>query len=110
ASLLAAVVTAISIVGAYASENSMFPVYVTLFFGFLGYVLRKVNIPLAPIVLALVLLPMAETNYRQALVVAEGNHMIFLQQPITVVLLVLALLSFLVPLIRNRRPIPASKA
>lgn len=108
-SLLAAVVTAISVVGAYASENSMFPVYVTLFFGFLGYVLRKVNIPLAPIVLALVLLPMAETNYRQALVVADGNHMIFLHQPITVVLLVLALLSFAVPLIRNRRPVPSIK-
>jgi len=106
APLLAAVVTAISIVGAYASENAMFPVYVTLVFGLLGYVLRKLDIPLAPIVLALVLLPMAETNYRQALVVAEGSHMIFLHQPITVVLLVLALLSFLVPLIRKRRPIP----
>ena len=105
APLLAAVVTAISIVGAYASENAMFPVYVTLAFGLLGYVLRKLDIPLAPIVLALVLLPMAETNYRQALVVAAGDHMIFLHQPITVVLLVLALLSFLVPLIRNRRPI-----
>lgn len=106
APLLAAAVTAISIVGAYASENAMFPVYVTLVFGLLGYVLRKLDIPLAPIVLALVLLPMAETNYRQALVVAEGDHMIFLHQPITVVLLVLALLSFLVPLIRKRRPVP----
>lgn len=109
-SLLAAIVTAISIVGAYASENSMFPVYVTLVFGFLGYVLRKMDIPLAPIVLALVLLPMAETNYRQALVVAEGNHMIFLHQPITVVLLALALLSFVVPLIRNRRLLPQSNS
>lgn len=108
--LLAAIVTAISIVGAYASENSMFPVYVTLVFGFLGYVLRKMDIPLAPIVLALVLLPMAETNYRQALVVAEGSHMIFLHQPITVVLLALALLSFVVPLIRNRRLLPRSNS
>jgi len=83
---------------------------VTLVFGFLGYVLRKMDIPLAPIVLALVLLPMAETNYRQALVVAEGNHMIFLHQPITVVLLALALLSFVVPLIRNRRLLPQSNS
>lgn len=106
-SLLAAVITGISLVGAYASENSMFPVYITLFFGLLGYVLRKVDIPLAPIVLALVLLPMAETNYRRALVISDGSLLIFVQQPITVVLLVLALLSFVVPLIRNQRPFKA---
>jgi len=100
--LLAAVIVGISIVGAYSSENSMFPVYVTLIFGIIGYVLRKVDIPLAPIVLALVLVPMAETNYRRALVIAEGDHMIFLQHPITVVLLVLAALSFVVPFVRAR--------
>ncbi|MEI2416307.1 tripartite tricarboxylate transporter permease [Orrella sp. JC864] len=103
-SLLAAIIVGISVVGAYASQNAMFPVYVTLVFGLIGYVLRKVGIPLAPIVLALVLVPMAETNYRRALIIAEGDHGIFLSHPITVVLLGLALLSFVVPLLRRKRP------
>lgn len=102
-SVLIPVIIGVSLVGSYASENSMFPVYITLFFGLLGYVLRKVDIPLAPIVLALVLVPMAETNYRQALVIADGNHLYFLTQPITVVLLLGALLSFVVPFIRTRK-------
>ncbi len=102
-SLLAAVIVGISVVGAYSSENSMFPVYVTLTFGIIGYVLRKVDVPLAPIVLALVLVPMAETNYRRSLVISGGDHLIFLQHPITVVLLILAALSFLVPFLRERK-------
>jgi putative tricarboxylic transport membrane protein len=102
-SLLAAVIVGISVVGAYSSENSMFPVYVTLTFGIIGYVLRKVDVPLAPIVLALVLVPMAETNYRRSLVISGGDHLIFLQHPITVVLLILAALSFLVPFWRERK-------
>ncbi|WP_193088009.1 tripartite tricarboxylate transporter permease [Advenella sp. FME57] len=102
-SLLAALVIGISIVGAFASTNSMFPVYVTLVFGIIGYVLRKVDIPTAPIVLALVLVPMAEANYRRALVVADGSHTIFFLSPISLVLLLAAASSFLVPLIKRYR-------
>lgn len=101
--MLIPIIVGVSLVGAYSSENSMFPVYIALFFGFVGYVLRKVDIPLAPIVLALVLVPMAETNYRQALIIADGSHMIFLTQPITVVLLLGAALSFVIPFIRPRK-------
>ena len=102
-SLLAALVIGVSIVGAFASTNSMFPVYVTLVFGVIGYVLRKVDIPTAPIVLALVLVPMAEANYRRALVVADGSHTVFFLSPISLILLLAAASSFLVPLIRKYR-------
>lgn len=101
-SLLAALVIGISIVGAYASTNSMFPVYVTLVFGLLGYVLRKVDIPTAPIVLALVLVPMAESNYRRALVVSDGDHSIFFLSPISLILLLAAASSFVLPVLRRR--------
>ncbi|MGO1766182.1 MAG: tripartite tricarboxylate transporter permease, partial [Advenella sp.] len=102
-SLLAALVIGVSIVGAFASTNSMFPVYVTLVFGIIGYVLRKLDIPTAPIVLALVLVPMAESNYRRALVVADGSHTVFFLSPISLILLLAAASSFLVPLIRKYR-------
>ncbi|HLU02140.1 MAG TPA: tripartite tricarboxylate transporter permease [Advenella sp.] len=102
-SLLAALVIGISVVGAFASTNSMFPVYVTLVFGIIGYVLRKVDIPTAPIVLALVLVPMAEANYRRALVVDDGSHTIFFLSPISLILLLAAASSFLVPLFKRYR-------
>nr|WP_255448242.1 tripartite tricarboxylate transporter permease [Bordetella sp. 15P40C-2] len=102
-SILIPVIVSISLVGAYASDNAMFPVYITLIFGLLGYVLRKADIPLAPIVLALVLVPMAETNYRQALVIGNGDYLFFFTHPIAVVLLTCALLSFVLPLLRMRK-------
>lgn len=103
APILAAIITGISLVGAYASQNSMFPVYITLGFGLLGYLLRKADVPLAPIVLALVLAPMVETNYRRAMLTSDGNLSIFLTSPISLVLVLLATLSLGLPAWRAYR-------
>jgi len=97
---VAATVAAICLMGAYASENSMFPVYVTLAFGVLGYVLRKLDIPLAPIILALVLGAMLETNFRRALVISNGDYAVFYSSPLTLVLLAVAVLSFAMPALK----------
>lgn len=97
---IAAIVAGICVIGAYASENSMFPVYITLAFGLLGYLLRKVDIPLAPIILALVLGDMLETNFRRAMVISGGELDIFFSSPITVTLLAIAALSFFLPILR----------
>lgn len=100
---IAAVVAAICLMGAYASENSMFPVYVTLAFGIIGYILRKVDIPLAPIILALVLGEMLETNFRRSLVISNGEFDIFYTSPLTLILLSIAVLSFAMPALRFLR-------
>lgn len=97
--IVAAIVAAISLIGSYASENSVFPVMITLAFGILGYVLRKLDIPLAPIILALVLGEMLETNFRRALLISNGEMDIFYSSPITLVLLTIAVLSFALPAI-----------
>lgn len=94
---VAAIVASICMVGAYASENSMFPVYVMTAFGLIGYVLRKVRIPLAPIILALVLGEMLETNFRRAMVISGGSMDIFYGHSLTLILLAVALLSFVLP-------------
>ncbi len=94
---IAAIVAGITLVGSYASETTMFPVYVTTGFGILGYFLRKVNIPLAPIILALVLGGMMETNFRRALIASKGEWSIFYTSPFTVVLLSIATMTFLLP-------------
>jgi len=97
--MVAAIVAAISLIGSYASENSVFPVMITLAFGILGYVLRKLDIPLAPIILALVLGEMLETNFRRALLISNGEMDIFYSSPITLILLTIAVLSFALPAI-----------
>lgn len=103
---IAAIVSAICLVGAYASEGTMFPVYVMTAFGILGYLLRKIQVPLAPIILALVLGEMMETNLRRALITSHGHLDIFYTSPLTVVLLLAATLAFLLPavgFVRRRR-------
>ncbi|MCE8022039.1 hypothetical protein HOP51_18275 [Halomonas sp. MCCC 1A11036] len=94
---IAAIVASISLIGAYASESSMFPVYVALAFGVIGYVLRKANIPLAPVILALVLGDMLETNLRRALSMSNGDVMTFVTNPLSATLLAVAVLSFALP-------------
>jgi len=99
--IVAAIVAAISLIGSYASENSMFPVFITLAFGVMGYVLRKLDIPLAPIILALVLGEMLETNFRRALVISNGEFDIFFSSPLSLVLISIAILSFGLPALRS---------
>ena len=94
---IAAIVASISLIGAYASTSSMFPVYVALTFGVIGYLLRKANIPLAPIILALVLGDMLETNLRRALSISNGDVTTFITNPLSAILLMIAILSFLLP-------------
>ncbi|CAM0557534.1 hypothetical protein EHLJMEHL_02626 [Vreelandella titanicae] len=94
---IAAIVASISLVGAYASTSSMFPVYVALTFGVVGYVLRKANIPLAPVILALVLGDMLETNLRRALSISNGDVTALIANPLSATLLAIAALSFLLP-------------
>ncbi len=100
---VAAIVAAVCVVGAYSAENSMFPVFVMTAFGVIGYVLRKGGIPLAPIILALVLGEMLETNFRRALVISKGSIEIFLTHPMTLVLITVAFLSFAIPAGRSLR-------
>jgi putative tricarboxylic transport membrane protein len=96
--MIAGMVSAVCFVGAYASTNTIFPVYVMTAFGLFGYVLRKAEIPLGPIILSLVLADLLEANFRRAMVISKGSLDIFFQHPITLALLAMAILSFAVPL------------
>ena len=70
------------------------------FFGLLGYVMRKLGYPPAPMVLALVLGPMVEMSLRQSLTISHGSMAIFFTRPISGTLSVIALLSLFAPLFR----------
>ena len=70
-------------VGTYAIDNSLFDVQAMFFFGILGYVMRKFDYPLAPLLIAFVLGPMLENALRQALIMSEGDIGIFISRPIS---------------------------
>ena len=76
-SIIAPVILVICAIGAYTVHSSMFDVWLMVFFGFVGYVFKKLYYPLAPMVLALVLGDRAEDSFRQSLLMSQGDMRIF---------------------------------
>ena len=100
--IMLSVIAVLSVVGSYGYNNSIIDVWVMFGFGLLGYVLKKFNFPVTPVILALVLGGILEENFRRALMVSEGSYMIFITHPISAVLLFMAALSLLSPVFLNR--------
>jgi putative tricarboxylic transport membrane protein len=91
------------LLGAYALNNSVIDVFVTILFGLLGYVIKRYNFEPAPLVLAFVLGPMMETSFRQSLIMSRsGSIGIFFSRPISGTLLVIAILVLFLPLMKQR--------
>lgn len=88
------------VVGAYSLNNSEQDVLMMAGFGILGYLMRKVRLDPAPLMLAFVLGSLFEHSVRQALLIGVGSPMIFLQKPIAATLFGAAGLLFLMPLMR----------
>lgn len=101
--ILLPVILVLSLVGSYSMRNSFFDIYLTIGFGVVGYLLQRYGFPLSPILLALILGPMAESNLRRTLVISGGDPWIIFTKPIAVVLLILAVLSLVISLINQRR-------
>jgi putative tricarboxylic transport membrane protein len=95
-------------IGAYAVNNRMIDIHYMIIFGVLGYVFKKLDYPLAPMVLALVLGDMAEAAMRQALIMGHGNPLIFFKPPIALPIMVAAIIIFFLPsispLFKKKRP------
>ena len=74
---------AVCAVGSYAVHDSMVDIWYMLLFGVIGYVFKKLDYPLAPLVLALVLGDLAENALRQSLIMSQGSLLILFQRPIS---------------------------
>lgn len=88
-------VIAFSIVGAYAIRNSMFDVLLIAIFGVIGYLMERIKMPLAPMILGIILGPMIEENFRVGLIKTEGNFLPFLERPISLVLFLIIVFIFI---------------
>jgi putative tricarboxylic transport membrane protein len=98
--ILASMIFVLSVVGGYAATKDMHDVWLMLGFGFSAYMLRKLDYPLAPAVLAIVLGPIAEPTMRQSLLLSSGDPSIFLTRPIAGPITVIAIVLILMPLVK----------
>ena len=92
------VILGISIVGVYSGSGSLFDVWLLAGFGLLGYFMRKLDYPSAPLILGLVLGGPLERALRQSLMMSDGHISILVSRPVSAVMLSLALLILLIPL------------
>jgi putative tricarboxylic transport membrane protein len=95
--MLAPLIVGLMIVGVYSVNNSMFDLYVMMIFGLIGYVMEKLDFPLAPAVLGLILGNMAEINLRLALLISRGDESVLFTRPISQVIILLVLLVLFYP-------------
>ena len=98
-SIIAPVILVVCAIGAYTVHTSMLDVYLMVFFGVMGYMFKKLDYPLAPLVLALVLGDRAEAGFRQAMLVSQGDLRIFFSNYLVGSITALALILLLWPLV-----------
>ncbi|PST32281.1 tripartite tricarboxylate transporter permease [Enterocloster lavalensis] len=94
-------VIALCVIGSYAMNSSFVDVLIMAVSGLLGFFFRKLNFPLGPIILGLLLGRMAESNFRRALSLGGMSYKLFYTKPISVILLLLAVLAVVTPVYKN---------
>ena len=98
--LLAPLIFVLCFIGGYVPTLDMHDVWLMLLFGVVGYLMRKLDYPMAPAVLAIVLGPLAGTSMRQSLLIASGEVSIFFTRPISGPLMVIAIALLLWPALK----------
>lgn len=93
--ILGPMIVVFTFIGAYSLRHSFFDLWITLLFGVVGYLMRRLGFPVAPMVLAAVLAKLMETSLLQSLVLSSGSPLIFFTRPISLAFMLLAFLSVL---------------
>ncbi len=98
--ILAPIIFILCLIGGYAPTQSLHDVWLMLVFGIVGYLMRKLDYPLAPAVLAIVLGPLAEPALRQSLIISDGSFAIFFTRTYSGPIMIAALLFLFLPLLK----------
>ncbi len=94
------IITVVCIMGSYSASNSLYGVGLMLASGILGFVMKKNGYPIAPLLLAFVLAPTLERDFRRSFLISDGSPWIFFQRPISAVLMAFLILTVCSPIIR----------
>jgi putative tricarboxylic transport membrane protein len=98
--ILAPIIFVLCVIGGYVPTQDLHDVWLMLIFGVVGYLMRKLDYPMAPAVLAIVLGPLAEPALRQSLIGSHGDMMIFFERPISGAIMAVSVILFALPLIK----------
>jgi putative tricarboxylic transport membrane protein len=90
-------------VGVYGMRQSAFDLFVMLAIGLLGVVMRRFDFPTAPVVVGMILGPLAEAQMRNALSIGEGRWTVFIERPVSAVLLLIVVAVLVLPWLLKRR-------
>ncbi|MDC7244420.1 MAG: tripartite tricarboxylate transporter permease [Sphaerochaetaceae bacterium] len=101
--VLTPIVMVLCVIGSFAINSNFNDVIVMFVFGVIGFFLCKGGFPLSPIVLALILGPMAEGNLRRSLVMSHGSYSIFFTRPIAAVFIFISIISLFWPIVKSLR-------
>jgi putative tricarboxylic transport membrane protein len=98
-SVIAPIIIVICAIGSFTVKNAIFDVWMMVVFGILGYLFKKLNYPLAPLVLAIVLGDNAESAFRQSMLMSQGQMGILFANPLVGTMTTLALILLFWPLL-----------
>jgi putative tricarboxylic transport membrane protein len=99
-SIIAPIIVVFCLIGAYTIQNSFMDVWLALIFGVVGFVLRRLQYPMAPLVVALVLGAPTETYLRQSLIMGDGSVGIFFERPLSMWIMIVAIALLFWPLLK----------
>ena len=101
--LLWPMIFAVSVCGTYSLSQSMLDVWIMLFFGVIGFFMRRYGFSVVPVIIGLILGELVEGTLRQSLVIFEGNWLLFLTRPIVVTFFILSFIALIFPLLRKKK-------
>jgi putative tricarboxylic transport membrane protein len=84
-------------IGTYGISRSVIDLILLFIIGFMGFLMRRFDFPTAPVIIGMILGPMAEQEFRRAMTISAGDKSIFLQKPISLGLLIIAVIALIGP-------------
>tara|TARA_Y100000814_G_C12329552_1_gene400939 strand:+ start:57 stop:1013 length:957 start_codon:yes stop_codon:yes gene_type:complete len=101
--ILLVIIAMLCVVGSFAIRNNITDVYIMIAFGVIGYVMNRLDIPVAPLAFGLILGPILEENLRRSLIISDGSWLVFIERPIALTMLVLSVSALVFPLLQRAK-------
>lgn len=103
-------IAVVSVLGVYATSSSIVDLVVLLVLGVLGFMMRRYEMPIAPLLIGVILGPLAETEFRRALTVSDGDYMTLVSSPVTIGIYSVLVIAVIVTVVQHLRHSRAAKA
>ena len=101
--ILLVVIAMLCVVGSFAIRNNITDVYIMIAFGVIGYIMNRLDIPVAPLAFGLILGPILEENLRRSLIISDGSWLVFIERPIALTMVILSVSALVYPLLQRAR-------